>query len=1315
MPEVKNIFVGAKMNKDLNPRMISNQEYIDARNAAIINSEGSDSGLLQNVSGNVLLTDFGLTGVNLEIIGFYIDSTNNRIFAFITDWNDTSSDGLSNYAPSTSSHYICLYDLNSAQGTVLVSGSFLNFAKNKRIFGINLLEDLLFFTDDRNQPRKINVKTAIENANARAGGSTYVYYSKEEDISVSRYYPWKSISFLKNEINPSFVPYSLQGNSSLEISGVFPLYKEEGGQDFKNGFVEIVNYTSSSSGSGAILVVFFTNGFVVDVIVKPSTSINGVSFTEGSTITISANDFPTVIGTTWFLGSPIVLNVLSENIKKESTLKDVTSKNLPGAVTVEVIGPITTTSFRVAPPGISDKWLGATISAVQPSTPPTPPQERFNALSGITITGIAEATATGQTVLHTEISNIQEGDIVTLGANPYYSNTFNGDSNFLSDKFIRFSYRFKYDNNEYSLSAPFSQIAFIPNQDGYFLEDSVPSNINDDDANSDENNAVKSTIISFFENKINQAELIIPLPEDIPNGKSLVDILKVQEIDILYKESDKTSIQVLDTISNSDLRLEDSDTISYKYSSQSPVKTLPTNDSTRASDKTPIRAKAQEVTGNRVIYGNYLVRTARPNSIDYVATTSEKNELGNFNSLSELEYPNSVLKQNRSYKVGIVLADKFGRQSDVITSENSTVYCEYRNTPGDFITDSETEKSIYRGSSLKVDFISKIPELLDVPGYAGLYSETNPLGWYTYKVVVQQKEQDYYNVFLPTILNYYPQKNTNASADPKIPAPTKSQSTAFITLFSDNINKVPRDLKEVGAQDLQFSSSVNLFGRVYNTSFISTTPTSRQFVPNTTPDKVTLIGTRNEIGLDKMVDGEPYTVSPFYSIPSPSGGPVLSNQTGANPYIGEVSTQKLIGATGGGIVGDSLTNNSQVSFNLTRLNVYETAPIESNLDIFYETGTSGLISELNQSIETVVTDLIPASIDGWSFNLTESTAPNTIISLNSFDILTYQGLSLSQKALDSTITLTGEIVDVFNGVNESVVDNKLFVLKQNLNKKFQIETGPNANFAYKTNSYQVDNWKFVFEFTTTDIATGLVTSQRIIQDYGSSRLQNVFPQLISPTTSLNEFSYDWTYFTPDGGDRYWKSPRDQKEIRLSLPIFTEQKYISANSSGPYPFETIGVFDFRNGALSNLLNKDGLSYVIENVLYWDEWIGNSQNSAPPQYSKWVDITNYYYKQKITDTSYPTRGELETIKSGNSTFRLQIDSNKNLEIQAVREHLRYWGLPTIPPDPLGLSRDTVYKLVLKVRDSTNYSNGYYGIGNEGWNKISVYVRVYGATNT
>ena len=31
MAETKNVFLGAKMNKDLDPRLVSNREYIEAR------------------------------------------------------------------------------------------------------------------------------------------------------------------------------------------------------------------------------------------------------------------------------------------------------------------------------------------------------------------------------------------------------------------------------------------------------------------------------------------------------------------------------------------------------------------------------------------------------------------------------------------------------------------------------------------------------------------------------------------------------------------------------------------------------------------------------------------------------------------------------------------------------------------------------------------------------------------------------------------------------------------------------------------------------------------------------------------------------------------------------------------------------------------------------------------------------------------------------------------------------------------------------------------------------------------------------------
>jgi len=36
-----------------------------------------------------------------------------------------------------------------------VQGAFLNFSTVSPIFGVNALEDLLFWTDNRNQPRKL--------------------------------------------------------------------------------------------------------------------------------------------------------------------------------------------------------------------------------------------------------------------------------------------------------------------------------------------------------------------------------------------------------------------------------------------------------------------------------------------------------------------------------------------------------------------------------------------------------------------------------------------------------------------------------------------------------------------------------------------------------------------------------------------------------------------------------------------------------------------------------------------------------------------------------------------------------------------------------------------------------------------------------------------------------------------------------------------------------------------------------------------------------------------------------------------------------
>ena len=64
-------------------------------------------------------------------------------------------------------------------------------------------------------------------------------------------------------------------------------------------------------------------------------------------------------------------------------------------------------------------------------------------------------------------------------------------SDYLEDKFVRFSYRFRFDDNEYSLFAPFTQAAYIPKQDGFFLD-------------GDEDKAYRSTISPIILLKINK-------------------------------------------------------------------------------------------------------------------------------------------------------------------------------------------------------------------------------------------------------------------------------------------------------------------------------------------------------------------------------------------------------------------------------------------------------------------------------------------------------------------------------------------------------------------------------------------------------------------------------------------------------------------------------------------------------------------------------------------------------------------------------------------------------------------------------------------
>ena len=173
MAEIKNSFLKSKMNKDLDDRLIPNGEYRDAQNISVGKSEDDGIGALETVLGNTLVPNTTLGIADLKVIGSHTDKGNNRMFVFLTD--------------SINNHFI--YQLTEPDNYIqLVTGAFLNFSQSNLITGISLIENLLFFTDNRNQPRKINVEKAAKNSD---------YYNDESQISVAKYNPYEPINLLK--------------------------------------------------------------------------------------------------------------------------------------------------------------------------------------------------------------------------------------------------------------------------------------------------------------------------------------------------------------------------------------------------------------------------------------------------------------------------------------------------------------------------------------------------------------------------------------------------------------------------------------------------------------------------------------------------------------------------------------------------------------------------------------------------------------------------------------------------------------------------------------------------------------------------------------------------------------------------------------------------------------------------------------------------------------------------------------------------------------------------------------------------------------
>ena len=109
-----------------------------------------------------------------------------------------------------SDNFIVSVDLNNNDVNIIARGAFLNFSTLNPVYAVNLIEELLFFTDNRNQPRKVNV-TRLSSINTPEND----YYTTEDQISVAKYYPYEAIQLYQpSQINND----SIIEDHSIEVT-----------------------------------------------------------------------------------------------------------------------------------------------------------------------------------------------------------------------------------------------------------------------------------------------------------------------------------------------------------------------------------------------------------------------------------------------------------------------------------------------------------------------------------------------------------------------------------------------------------------------------------------------------------------------------------------------------------------------------------------------------------------------------------------------------------------------------------------------------------------------------------------------------------------------------------------------------------------------------------------------------------------------------------------------------------------------------------------------------------------------------------------
>ena len=695
MPEIKNTFTQGKMNKDLDERLVPNGQYRDAMNVQISTSDSSDVGAIENILGNAPL----MAGTELDnesyCVGSVADEKNDAVYWLIAGpmylglTQELSRDMIVQYKGGVATPVIVdVYRIRTLYGghdsttnTIQVTtqndpntsfievGMFVQFddAFNQVCyFGNNPITNIV--TDPATGVMTITLQNSFNIA--PLGGQSNM----------------ASFIFTKGtysdcDSTPSNVKRLLNFDRTKLVTGLnilddFLLFTDNYSEPKK---INIQRCIEGSNGfdKSTRLVVPENNITINDNILLKEHHVTAIKKSPLTPLIISPQyDTPIEL-----IAGPGPFGYGTPQIDFASGTGTLAQ---PGDVIEIALQYLVWQYGNTLQNGDEIRFLSGGSSGSLPND--------FEVRAKI-VAGMGGATqyVAGLTNVPYNLIGANTGDayrieIISIsGATEAIRKSYDVMRPVVEDllfekKFPRFSYRWKYRDGEYSTFAPFTNIVFSPGEFNY-------------SSTSPFNTAMQSLLVSI--------ELRDFLPFETPKD--------VIEVDLLYKESNSPIVYVVDKIKKSDYgtitvngvsNLNSWDANQYVLTSDLIYAALPANQLLRPWDNLPRKALAQEVTGNRVVYANYLqnynlekpilesgresrypkirYNNARYNlrhsfngndtrqpvvNVDTVVATS--GALGSY-----LGYES--LKSLREYQVGITFMDEYGRETPVFSNPEST-------------------------------------------------------------------------------------------------------------------------------------------------------------------------------------------------------------------------------------------------------------------------------------------------------------------------------------------------------------------------------------------------------------------------------------------------------------------------------------------------------------------------------------------------------------------------------------------------------------------------------------------------------------------